>query len=137
MPSKPFTTRRCAGHLAAGLLLALGLATAQAAQAAPGKARADADGSYARERAVCLSGQSQQDRNTCLTEARNAAAEQRRGSLGNSNDDFAANAMARCEVFRDSDDKAACQARMQGRGTVTGSVAAGGVLREVETAITH
>jgi hypothetical protein len=33
------------------------------------------------------------------------------------------------------EDKAACEARMMGYGTVSGSVAGGGVLREVETVV--
>ena len=33
------------------------------------------------------------------------------------------------------EDQAACQARVMGYGSTTGSVAAGGVLREVETVV--
>jgi len=45
--------------------------------------------------------------------------------------DYQANALARCNVLQ-GDDKAACQARMMGHGQVTGSVAGGGLLRQLE-----
>ncbi len=44
------------------------------------------------------------------------------------------NAAARCEVLT-GEEKAACQARVMGYGNTTGSVAGGGVLREVETVV--
>jgi preprotein translocase subunit SecF len=113
-------------------LLAVGAATAQVATGTTG---IDATGSYQSEVQACMSGRTQQDQATCLKEARNAQADKQRGVLDNANGSFQANASARCDVFTASDEKAACQARMMGYGSVEGSVAAGGVLREVETVV--
>jgi hypothetical protein len=46
-----------------------------------------------------------------------------------------ANSMGRCDVFSSGEDKAACQARVMGMGSAEGSVAGGGVIREVETVV--
>ena len=78
-----------------------------------------------------MSGHTQQDRTTCLTEARNAAAEKNRGRLEN----YQAAATARCDVHTIAEDRAACRARVLGMGEVEGSVAGGGLLREVETVV--
>lgn len=108
-------------------LLAVGAATAQVATI-------DASGSYQQEVQACMSGQTQQDRETCLTEARNANADKRRGVL-DTQGSLEANAMGRCEVFTSGEDKAACQARVMGMGSAEGSVAGGGMIREVETVV--
>jgi len=123
----------------AAALLALGAATAQVATAGtdasfPGSASIDASGSYRSEMQACMSGQTQQDRDTCMKEARNAAAEKNRGRL----ETYGANeqnAMARCDVHASGEDRAACQARVMGMGSVDGSVAGGGLIREVETVV--
>jgi hypothetical protein len=107
--------------------------TAAAAQVATGTTGIDATGSYQHEVQACLSGRSQEDQATCLREARNAQAEKQRGALENgATSQYQANAIARCNVLA-GEDKAACQARMMGYGETSGSVAGGGVLREVET----
>lgn len=111
--------------------LAVGAATAQVATGTTG---IDASGSYQQEVQACMTGKTQQDQETCLREARNAQADKRRGVL-DTQGSLAANAQARCEVFQAADDKAACQARVMGMGNADGSVAAGGVIREVETVI--
>ncbi len=94
----------------------------------------DNTGSYQHEVQSCLSGMTQQDRATCLKEARNAQADKKRGVL-DTEGSLQANATARCDVFTTRDDKAACQARAMGSGSVEGSVAGGGVIREVETVV--
>jgi hypothetical protein len=114
-------------------LLALGAATAQIATAA-GTTGIDNSGSYQSEVHACLSGQTQQSQADCLKEARNAHADKARGVLESSGD-LQANAMSRCDVFQAGEDKAACQARAMGMGSVEGSVAAGGLLRESETVV--
>jgi hypothetical protein len=81
-----------------------------------------------------MTGKTQQDQATCLREARNAQADKKRGVLDNAGARFEANAGTRCEVLI-GEDKAACQARVMGYGSTSGSVAAGGVLREVETVV--
>jgi hypothetical protein len=108
--------------------------TAATAQVASGTTGIDASGSYQQEVQACLSGKTQQDQATCLREARNAQAEKKRGLLDNAGARFEANAAARCDVLT-GEDKAACQARMMGFGSTTGSVAGGGLLREVETVV--
>jgi hypothetical protein len=114
-------------------LLALGAATAQIATA--GSATGiDNTGSYQSEVQACLSGNTQQDQATCLKEARNAQADKRRGVL-DTDGDLQANAMSRCQVFQLGEDRAACQARVMGMGSIEGSVAGGGLLRESETVI--
>jgi hypothetical protein len=113
-------------------LLAVGAATAQVAVA--GSTGIDATGSYQSEVQACMSGATQQDRETCLKEARNARADKQRGVLDNSGSSQA-NAMGRCDVFQSGEDKAACQARVMGMGQADGSVAGGGVIREVETVV--
>lgn len=111
----------------------LGCASAFSAQ--PGATGIDASGSYQSEMAACRNGQTQQDQTTCMIEARNAHAAKKRGRIGDtSSDQLALNAMARCNVLR-GDDKAACQLRMQGQGSTSGSVAGGGVLREITTEV--
>jgi len=116
-------------------LLALGAATAQVAMAmTPSTGQIDNSGSYQSEVHACLSGHTQQDQATCLKEARNAQADKQRGVLGTQGD-LQANAMSRCEVFQSGEDQASCQARVLGMGSIQGSVASGGLLRESETVI--
>jgi len=122
-------SRKSLVSFAIASLLAVGAATAQVAT---GSTEIDASGNYQQEVQACMSGRTQQDQATCLKEARNAQADKRRGVLDTVGQ-LEANAMARCSVFQSSEDKAACQARVQGMGSVSGSVAAGGLLREVET----
>jgi hypothetical protein len=101
--------------------------TAAAAAAAP----ADAEARYQRERARCLSGQSQEDQATCLKEAGAALQAARQHALTTEQAaELAANARKRCEPLP-ADQKEACYKRMNGEGTVTGSVAGGGDLREL------
>jgi preprotein translocase subunit SecF len=113
-------------------LLAVGAATAQIAIA--GSTGIDATGSYQSEVQACMSGATQQSRDDCMKEARNAQAEKQRGRLetyGNND----SHAMARCDVHQVAEDRAACQARVMGMGEQAGSVASGGVIRRVETVV--
>ena len=108
--------------------------TAATAQVATGTTGIDASGNYQQEVNACMTGKTQQDQATCLLEARNAQADKKRGVLDNAGSQFDANASSRCEVLA-GQDKAACQARVMGYGSTTGSVAGGGLLREVETVV--
>jgi hypothetical protein len=108
--------------------------TAATAQVTTGTTGIDASGSYQQEVQACMSGRTQQDQATCLREARNAQADKKRGLLDNADGRFDANATARCNVLS-GEDKAACQARVIGFGNISGSVAGGGLLREVETVV--
>jgi len=114
-------------------VLAMASATAQVATSFTG---ADDSGVFAKERAACMAGKTQQAQATCMEEARNAAADKRRGMLKDNPFDYAANQSKRCEVFAaGSEDRAACAARVQGDGQASGNVASGGVVREVETIV--
>ena len=124
-------SRKSLFSFGAAALLAV---TAATAQVATGTTGIDASGSYRQEVNACMTGKTQQDQATCLREARNAQADKKRGVLDNSNAQFDANAKARCDVLT-GEEKAACDARLMGYGSTTGSVAAGGVLREVETVV--
>jgi hypothetical protein len=115
-------------------LLAVTAATAQVATGATGTTGIDASGSYQQEVQACMTGRTQQDRDTCLREARNAQADKKRGVLDNAGAQFQSNAAARCEVLA-GEEKAACQARVMGYGNTSGSVAGGGLLRVVETVV--
>ncbi len=115
-------------------LAALLAMTAATAQVATGTTGIDASGSFQQEVNACMTGKTQQDQETCLKEARNARADKQRGVLDNSTGKFDSNAAARCEVLA-GEEKAACQARVLGYGNTTGSVAGGGLLREVETVV--
>lgn len=124
-------SRRSMASFGAAALLAM---TAATAQVATGTTGIDASGSYQQEVNACMTGKTQQDRDTCLREARNAQADKKRGVLDNAGAKFDNNAAARCDVLV-GEEKAACQARMMGYGNTSGSIAGGGVLREVETVV--
>ncbi|MFZ4288815.1 hypothetical protein [Variovorax sp. HJSM1_2] len=97
----------------------------------PGTAGIDASGNTQQERSACLNGQTQQDQATCLREANNAAQDKNQGKL-TTEGPLGANAVRRCEPLA-ADDRAACEARILGAGSTNGSVAGGGVIRQVET----
>ncbi|MCZ8256533.1 MAG: hypothetical protein O9327_12815 [Polaromonas sp.] len=111
-------------------LLSLG-ATAQIAAGTTG---IDASGNARSEMNACLTGRTQQDQETCMTEVRNANAAKRAGKVDNAGGQFSANAMKRCDIFQ-GEDLVACQARIVGYGQTDGSVAGGGAIRQVETVV--
>ena len=100
-------SRRSMASFGAAALLAM---TAATAQVATGTTGIDASGSYQQEVNACMTGKTQQDRDTCLREARNAQADKKRGVLDNAGAKFDSNAAARCDVLV-GEEKAACQAR--------------------------
>ena len=86
---------------------------------------------YQRDRAVCLSGTSNQDQKTCLTEAEAALAEVKRGrTVVLEESQYQSNRTNRCELVQ-KDDREACLRRMRGEGETTGSAATGGIFREL------
>lgn len=101
------------------------------AQGAPVKSDVDRT-AYQRDVAACLEASPTDDRLACLKEARNVQAELRRGRLDAVPDakQLARNALLRCDVHQ-GDDRADCIARIQGQGTVQGSVQGGGLLRSL------
>jgi len=125
-PRPPWRQRYAAAALAA---------TACAAVLAAGKPQADAaEARYQRERATCLSGQSNQDRATCLQEAEAARADLKRSPAGPPADALNVNAAKRCEGLPAAEMQD-CQARMKGAGSRSGSAAGGGIIRELVTPV--
>ena len=88
------------------------------------------DAQYQVERASCFNGRSSEDGATCLKEANAALAEDRKGKLAGPNVPYQKNATLRCQGLPAAD-KADCERRMRGEGAVSGSVEAGGILREL------
>jgi hypothetical protein len=77
-----------------------------------------------------MTGRSQQPRNVCLREAAAAYAQARQGRLSNGNgaEQWAANALQRCQAHRVAEERALCERRVR-EGQVEGSVAAGGQIK--------
>ena len=89
---------------------------------------------YQAERAACLTGNTGQDRTTCLREAGAALHDARQGRLDNGAwSMYERNAQMRCNPLP-PEQRQSCRTRMQGEGETSGSVAGGesiGELREV------
>ncbi len=132
--SKIFQVRHTLAGMGLSVFLAATAAMAQVPVTASGTTGIDASGDFQKERAACMDGRTQQDQATCLREANNAAAEKRKGKLDNQGTQFEANASQRCEVLT-GEDRSACMARVMGYGNTSGSVAGGGIVREVETVV--
>ncbi len=94
----------------------------------------DANARYQAERAVCTSGQSNQSRATCLREAGAALQEAKRGHLRDDPATDSQNALLRCNALPPAD-KDACQRRVNGEGTTSGSVLEGGELHELTVTV--
>ncbi|WP_299451818.1 hypothetical protein [uncultured Pigmentiphaga sp.] len=115
-------SKRFVLHLGAAVLGALVFSAAQAAMSP--------EAAYREEVARCNSGKTGQDRATCLREAGAALQEARRGRLRDEDPSiYEKNRILRCNALPEAD-RPACIARAEGRGTVTGSVEGGGLLRE-------
>lgn len=86
---------------------------------------------YQQDLAECEAQQATQDLAACRLEARNALAEAKRNLLSDTTANlFEKNQFKRCRVFK-GEDREACEARVRGDGSSTGSVQSGGILREV------
>ena len=131
--SAPFNLSRISKSAAAFAITAL-LAMTATAQIASGTTGIDATGNASSELAACNNGTTQQSRETCITEVRNANAAKRAGRVDNAGGQFSANALQRCNVLQ-GEDKVACEARVVGYGSPQGSVAGGGVITQVETVV--
>jgi len=92
--------------------------------------QAEAMARFQQERARCLSGESQEDRKTCLIEAAAAYEENRHGRLDDRGAPYERNRVLRCDV-QPVEDREDCLRRMRGEGVTTGSVAEGAVIREL------
>lgn len=123
--------RAAAVGFAVLLLLGAALPRAASAQTTGSRSTENAAAEAKNDMAACNNTpKTHQGRTICLDEARKAQAANRLGKLQNYGD-FTANALKRCDIFKDSADLAACRARLQ-PGNAEGSVAEGGILREVE-----
>ncbi len=84
------------------------------------------------DRQACLSGKSSQTFDSCMKEAK-AFLNARAGSNPTvSAEQLERNAVSRCDPLT-GDERTACVARIRGEGTVSGSVAGGGIVREIVT----
>jgi hypothetical protein len=114
------------------MVAAATLLCAAAALAAPPMTATEAQARYREDMAACNSGRTNQDIATCRREAGSALSEARRGRLNDAPGQYQENALRRCNVHQ-GDDRLACEARMSADGTVQGSVAEGGILRQSVT----
>ena len=126
------TQRRHLSRPAWAFLLVGATLASTAAVGATNTVLSNAQLRYQQERAACLSGQTIQDRSTCLREAGAALAEARRGALTSNGAELLSNQLRRCEPLP-AGDREDCIARIKGHGTTSGSVAAGGIYRELVT----
>ena len=124
--ARPDSSRLLAIGLCAGVLF--GMAGAASADRAT---IAAAEKEYKAARTACLAGQSHQDRPTCLQEAGAARQEAQRGGLTTAESaDYEKNRLLRCQNHP-PETRGLCMRRMNGEGTVSGSVEGGGILREL------
>lgn len=115
------------------LVLATMLAGASSHAADP-SAASDARQRHHDERAACASSPAGSDRQACLRDADAAFAQVRRGLPEADAAALAHNASRRCAPLPDAD-RHDCMARMHGQGTTRGSVAGGGIYRELVTTV--
>jgi len=94
----------------------------------------DAQTAYQKQVAACNSGQTNQDKATCLKEAgaaRDAAAKSQLTDPSAAAT-YKENALQRCRNLPDADRKD-CEARINGQGTKSGTASEGGIIRELRT----
>ena len=114
---------------AIGAMLVAGMATGASGNLSAAQAR------YEQDRAACISGQTNQDRATCLREAGAALQEARKGgAAGKGQSQYEQNRLLRCESLP-APDREDCVRRMSGEGTVSGSAQSGGIYRELRTTV--
>ncbi|MCD6673906.1 MAG: hypothetical protein LT106_13775 [Burkholderiaceae bacterium] len=129
MPRKPNRWSALVACLG-GACLAL-LAAASPATAADTGSADSIRQQYQADRAACLSGRTGEDLKDCLREAGAAAQAARQGKLlEGPGENFRQNALARCAPLP-PEQREACRMRIEGAGTVTGSVEGGGLYREL------
>jgi hypothetical protein len=107
-------------------LFSLPLAAAEPARPLDPQAR------YQRESARCMAIRTHGERANCLSEASTALASTQPERLGEDPGRYARNLFLRCDALPDPE-RGDCTARMQGKGTISGSVAGGGIYRELVT----
>lgn len=125
---KPFASSLFAAALFAGLasLLPAALSPVHAQTRSETEIREQ----YLADRAACQSRVSDEARRDCLREAGAAAQAARQGNLVHDEESYRRNALARCMPLP-PEQREACRMRIEGAGTVRGSVEEGGVYREL------
>ena len=93
---------------------------------------ADAQARYQRDIAACKVAPEGTDKTACIREAGAVRASKELGGSDLDPATYARNALKRCEPLPEPS-RSDCVARSQGEGSTTGSVAKGGVLRELVT----
>jgi len=114
------------------LLVVTAALGASPALAAGTSSAAASEARYQRDAAVCLSRGYKGARNECLSDASTARASREPVTIDPDPGRYARNALKRCDALQDPD-RGDCVARMQGQGTTSGSVAGGGIYRELVT----
>lgn len=94
--------------------------------------RSDKQRRFEADRQACLSGNTGQTYASCMREAHAVLADPASSTAPVSAEQLQRNALTRCDAQL-SDEHATCVARIGGEGTVSGSVAGGGILRELVT----
>ena len=113
------------------LLGALVALSCSALQAQSRQELEEAQARFKQEMANCVSGNTSQDKDSCMREARAALAEVKRG-VPDRPGKLEADTSQRCAVHQ-GEQRDACEARLRGQGRATGSVEGGGILREIST----
>ncbi len=113
-------------------LAAASLLGTAAAVAADNAATISAKARLQSDRVVCSRIRDQGDRDQCLSEASTLYAGTQPSNPDENPAQLMRNALKRCEPLREPD-RQDCVLRTQGQGTTTGSVAAGGIYRELVT----
>ncbi|HEY9573258.1 MAG TPA: hypothetical protein VIR76_09060 [Pusillimonas sp.] len=127
-----FLPRLLASASLLGICLLAPLAMAQGSGA---KTSSDIEARYKLDVERCNTGQTNQDKATCLREAGAARDESRRHRLINGNESYQQNQTSRCQALPVAE-RGDCMLQMSGQDTkVEGSVGAGGVLRETTITI--
>jgi hypothetical protein len=114
------------------LALAAALGASPALAAGKPSAAAASEAQYQRDAAVCLSRGYKGARNECLSDASTARSGREPVTIDPDPGRYARNALIRCEALQEPD-RGDCVARIQGQGTTSGSVAGGGIYRELVT----
>ena len=130
--AKPAMTRGCGVFATCCAVLVSAVAPAWADPVD----RAAIAATFAKERAACTDGSSQQERGACLREAGASRDQALRGGLPTASAQvLRENAQRRCQVQPAGEPRALCERMATGEGRTTGTVAAGGALHELTTVV--
>lgn len=93
-----------------------------------------AQSTYEQDRAACMRSDSQHERTACLREAGAVRAQGQNRTPGSTPEARMDNAMKRCAELP-PENKSTCERMVRGEGSVSGSVAGGGQIRELVTTV--